>query len=70
MERLTPIKAIRAKCLDCCCGQSAEVRSCQINQCPLWRYRMGREERDELYIRKPMSEKQRESVEKLKGLNR
>lgn len=24
-KRLTPIKAIRAKCLDCCCGNSNEV---------------------------------------------
>ena len=23
-KRLTPIKAIRAKCLDCCCGNSNE----------------------------------------------
>lgn len=50
MKRLTPIKAIRAKCLDCCCWQEQEVRLCQIKRCSLWRYRMGREERDELYI--------------------
>lgn len=24
-KRLTPIKAIHAKCLDCCCGNSNEV---------------------------------------------
>mgnify|MGYP000488757017 CR=1 FL=1 len=28
MKKLTPVKAIRAKCLDCCNGQSAEVRQC------------------------------------------
>lgn len=43
MERLTRSKAIRAKCLDCCCGNSAEVRKCPIAWCPLWIYRMGRE---------------------------
>lgn len=66
MQRLTPTKAIRAKCLDCCCGQQAEVRLCQILTCPLWRYRMGREERDELYVRKPISEKQRMAMEKMR----
>ena len=47
-ERVNRSKAIRLKCLDCCCGQSAEVRQCPSTDCPLWRYRMGREENDEL----------------------
>ena len=37
----TPIKAIRAKCLDCTCGHPAEVRNCTIKSCPLYPYRMG-----------------------------
>ena len=37
----TPIKAIRAKCLDCCNESFAEVRVCNIKKCPLWEYRMG-----------------------------
>lgn len=37
----TPIKAIRAKCLDCSGGNTAEVRRCQVVDCPLWQYRMG-----------------------------
>lgn len=37
----TPIKAIRAKCLDCCCGQPKEVRLCTVPDCPLYEYRMG-----------------------------
>lgn len=41
MKRMTPVKAIRAKCLDCCCDQSAEVRLCRSEDCPLWPYRMG-----------------------------
>jgi hypothetical protein len=32
---------IRAKCLDCCCGQQSEVRKCTAVRCPLWPYRMG-----------------------------
>ena len=43
-ERITRGKAIRLKCLDCCCGNNAEVRLCHATKCPLWRYRMGREE--------------------------
>lgn len=43
MERITRGKAIRLKCLDCCCGNSAEVRRCPAEHCPLWRYRMGKE---------------------------
>ena len=38
---LTPMKAIRAKCLDCMCGQAQEVRLCPITDCSLYPYRMG-----------------------------
>lgn len=41
MKRLTPIKAIRAKCLDCCCDSVKEVRLCADKNCPLYLYRMG-----------------------------
>lgn len=44
-ERITRGKAIRLKCLDCCCGNSAEVRRCTATNCPLWRYRMGNEKK-------------------------
>ena len=48
-ERLNRAKAIRQKCLDCCAYQQNEVRLCTSYACPLWRYRMGKEERDDLY---------------------
>jgi hypothetical protein len=35
------LQAIRAKCIDCCCGQLAEVRLCTAKTCPLWPYRMA-----------------------------
>ena len=38
---LTPLKAIRAKCMDCC-GQAKEIRFCNLKNCPLYPYRMGR----------------------------
>lgn len=47
MERVSRSKAIRLKCLDCCCGQAAEVRKCTAVNCSLWRFRMGREIKDE-----------------------
>jgi hypothetical protein len=36
-----PLKGIREKCLDCCCGNASEVRKCVALDCPLWPYRMG-----------------------------
>jgi len=37
----SPIKAIRAKCIDCCVGDKSEVRKCVALKCPLWAFRMG-----------------------------
>lgn len=39
---LPPLKAIRAKCLDCMCGQYKEVTLCPSEKCPLYAYRFGR----------------------------
>ncbi len=39
---MTPVKAIRAKCLDCCCDQAAEVRRCPSKTWALWPFRMGK----------------------------
>jgi hypothetical protein len=36
-----PLKALRARCLDCCCGQPSEVRKCTAVNCPSWPFRMG-----------------------------
>lgn len=47
MERITRAKAIRLKCIDCCCGNMAEVRKCPAENCSLWRYRMGKEIKDD-----------------------
>jgi hypothetical protein len=42
MKNLTPIKAIRAKCLDCSGFQPSEVRNCGIPECSLFPYRFGK----------------------------
>lgn len=38
---MTPVKAIRLKCMDCMCQQVAEVRNCSSIDCPLYMFRMG-----------------------------
>jgi hypothetical protein len=42
IPKRSPLKAIRAKCLDCSGGQVKEVRQCPITSCPLYPFRMGR----------------------------
>lgn len=41
MAKLTPLKAIRKKCLDCCNGQVKEIRLCTIKKCALYEYKNG-----------------------------
>ena len=48
MAKLTPIKAIRAKCLDCCNGQMKEVRLCTVKNCALHEYRDGHRPKGEV----------------------
>ena len=36
-----PLKALRLRCLDCCCGSALEVRRCSAVACPSWPFRMG-----------------------------
>ena len=50
MKRLTPTKAIRAKCLDCCCGSAKEVRLCTNKKCSLYPYRFGKKPKDDKNI--------------------
>jgi hypothetical protein len=47
MKRLTPIKSIRAKCRECSGNQLAVIRKCQILNCPLYPYRMGKRPKEE-----------------------
>ena len=56
-ERVSRSKAIRLKCLDCSGDNMAEVRKCPATHCPLWRFRMGKEENDELKPVRKKSEK-------------
>jgi hypothetical protein len=38
----SPLMAIRAHCVDCSGESRAEVRRCQVIDCPLFPFRMGR----------------------------
>ena len=38
----SPVKAIRAKCKDCMCDQINEIKSCPIEDCPLYPFRFGK----------------------------
>lgn len=48
---LTPLKAIRLKCLDCSGDSAEEVKKCVIPHCPLYPFRLGKHP-----FKKPMSE--------------
>ena len=39
MEK-SPLKAIRAKCLECCCGSAYEVKNYVIYDCNLYPFRL------------------------------
>ena len=41
-EYVSPIKAIRAKCLECCNFQSSQVSNCHIDDCILHQFRIGK----------------------------
>jgi hypothetical protein len=38
---LTPLRAIRAKCLDCSGYDKEEVDACELRDCPLYTFRTG-----------------------------
>lgn len=54
---ISPMKAIKLKCLDCCCGNWGEVKACTAIKCPLWPFRMGKNR-----WRVPMSEERRQEM--------
>lgn len=40
-KKLTAMKAIRAKCLQCSAGQTSEIKECTVTNCALYAFRMG-----------------------------
>ena len=51
---MSPQKALRLRCLDCCAGSAQEVRLCTAVGCPAWPFRL-----DKNPWRAPPSEAQR-----------
>lgn len=41
-EIKSPLKAIKAKCMDCSGDYINEVRGCPITDCPLYPFRLGK----------------------------
>ena len=37
----SPLKAIRMKCLDCCCDSPKEVKLCGAKNCEIYPFRFG-----------------------------
>jgi hypothetical protein len=54
-----PLKAIRARCLDCCCGSPSEVRKCVSIDCRSWPFRMGK---NPLRVKRLLSDKQKREM--------
>ena len=40
-SQMSPLSAIRKKCLDCCADQVSEIRLCEAVHCALWPFRSG-----------------------------
>jgi len=53
---MTPMKAIRAKCLDCN-STAHEVKLCPCTDCALWPFRLGKNPN----IKRVMSEEQKQA---------
>jgi hypothetical protein len=64
-EPMSPLQALRARCLDCCGHQEKEVALCAAVKCPSWPFRMGTDP-----WRKPASEARREAARRtMEGIN-
>ena len=56
---MSVLKAIRAKCLDCCGNMPSEVRECHISRCALHPYRMGK---NPFRKKRELTDEQREAL--------
>jgi len=42
VKELSPVRAIKAKCMECSNWQYSEVKTCHMTDCSLFPYRMGK----------------------------
>lgn len=54
----SPLKAIRAYCLNCCLENAAEVKACPCSDCYLYPFRLG----SNPYRKREMTEEQRKEA--------
>lgn len=57
--KTNPVKAIREKCIDCCCGSASEVKECSCTKCPIYPFRLGK---NPFRQKREMSEEQKKVV--------
>lgn len=57
--KTNPVKAIREKCLTCCCGSTTEVKECTVVSCPIYPFRLGK---NPFRQKREMSDEQRQAV--------
>lgn len=63
-EIKSPLKAIRAKCLDCSGDYLKEIKECPITDCPLYPFRTGKNP----FLKRELTEEQK--TEMLKNLRK
>jgi hypothetical protein len=59
--KITPLKAIRLKCLECCAESSNEVKVCHMKDCPLWAFRFGK---NPYRVKRQLTDEQKEKLRK------
>ena len=64
----SPLKAIRAKCLDCCYNQKDEIKNCPASDCPLFPFRFGK---NPYRTKRELSDEERAALsERMKKIHR
>lgn len=57
-ENTSPLRAVRLKCIDCSSYQFSEVKECNITNCPLHPFRLGKNP----FRRRELTEEQKEAM--------
>lgn len=58
-KKKSPLRAIREKCIDCCCGSQHEVKICEVRSCALWPFRFGK---NPFHAKRILSEEERAAI--------
>ncbi len=64
---MSPLRALRLRCVDCCTGSVQEVRLCAAVACPSWPFRMGK---NPWRAARALSEAQRATLAKMHAARR